>query len=103
MKKKLVLPITCLMLALVILFISCSGAASTDTPEDRPYNVELTILGFITGTTFQLRADAIAEDSADHPSRAMIDQQLKTGRPQFVVGAKHDSRVNGPVRPGVDF
>ena len=26
-------------------------------------------------------ADAIAEDSTDHPSRAMIDQQLKTGRP----------------------
>jgi TRAP transporter TAXI family solute receptor len=59
--RRIALLMACMVLALAVLLAACPGSAPTTSLADRPQNVELTILGFITGTTFQMRADAIAE------------------------------------------
>jgi TRAP transporter TAXI family solute receptor len=59
--KRCALLAVCVILALATLLTACSGPAPTPTPGERPQNIELTILGFMAGTTFQIRADAIAE------------------------------------------
>ena len=59
--KRGALLVVCMVLALAILLSACPGPAPTTPSGERPQGIELTILGFIVGTSFQLRADAIAE------------------------------------------
>jgi TRAP transporter TAXI family solute receptor len=57
--KRVVLLAVCVILALAILLPACAKPAPP--PLERPQNVELTILGFMAGTSSQLRVEAIAE------------------------------------------
>jgi len=50
-----------MVLALAVLLTACPASVPTAPSGDRPQNVELTILGFVTGTTIQFRVDGIAE------------------------------------------
>jgi TRAP transporter TAXI family solute receptor len=59
--KRSALLAVCVILALAILLPACAEPAPTPPPEGRPQNVKLTLLGFVAGTTMQMRADAIAE------------------------------------------
>ncbi|MBA7566015.1 MAG: TAXI family TRAP transporter solute-binding subunit [Dehalococcoidia bacterium] len=59
--RRLALLAVCMVLALAVLLTACPASAPTVPSGDRPQDIELTILGFIVGTSFQMRADAIAE------------------------------------------
>jgi TRAP transporter TAXI family solute receptor len=65
MKKKKISLIVVIGLALILavlpLLAACPGPAPTTPSEERPQNVQLTMCGFIAGTSMQMRADAIAE------------------------------------------
>jgi len=58
--KRGMLLAVCVILALAILLPACAEPVPTP-PQERPQNVELTILGFLVGTSSQLRVEAIAE------------------------------------------
>jgi TRAP transporter TAXI family solute receptor len=59
--KRCVLPAVCMVLALAVLLAACPGQAPTTPTGDRPHNVNLNVVGFMVGTSNQLRIDAIAE------------------------------------------
>jgi len=59
--RRFALLAVCMVLALAILLTACPASAPTVPSGDRPQDVELTILGFVPGTTIQFRADSIAE------------------------------------------
>jgi TRAP transporter TAXI family solute receptor len=59
--KRSALLAVCVILALAVLLTACPGQAPTTSPGDRPQNVTLNLVGFIVGTSNQLRIDAIAE------------------------------------------
>jgi TRAP transporter TAXI family solute receptor len=59
--RRIALLLVFMVLAPTVLLTACPSSSPTAPPAGRPQNVDLTILGFITGTTFQMRADAIAE------------------------------------------
>jgi TRAP transporter TAXI family solute receptor len=59
--KRFILPAVGVMLALAILLAACPGPATTAPVGDRPHNVVLNVVGFMVGTSNQLRIDTIAE------------------------------------------
>ena len=58
--KSLRLFVACFIVASAVLLLACTPPEAAPE-EDRPGNVEATILGWIAGSSAQLRADAIAE------------------------------------------
>lgn len=65
MKKRgisVVLGVICLVLVLATLPLAAAcPPASSPEPGEHPQNVQLTLMGFVAGTSMQLRIDAVAE------------------------------------------
>lgn len=59
--KRCLLLAVCMILVLAILLPSCAQESTTTPTEKRPQDVELNLIGFIAGTSHQLKTDAIAE------------------------------------------
>jgi TRAP transporter TAXI family solute receptor len=106
----------CVILALAILLPACAEPAPPP-PQERPQNVELTILGFRAGTAQQLRADAIAEAlRVEYPDwkvssivgggeAQVIDKRIK-GEADFFFSMYPRSleiEAHAPLHPEIDF
>lgn len=104
-------------MALAVLLTACPRLEPTTTSGDRPQDVELTILGFMTGTTFQLRADAIAEalrleypdwkvnSIAPGGESQMVSKRL-AGEGEFFLTPyvrQLEIEVQAPLHPEIDY
>jgi TRAP transporter TAXI family solute receptor len=115
--KRCVLPAVCMVLALAVLLTACPTSAPTTPSGDRPQDVELTILGFIVGTTFQFRADAIAEairleytdwtvTSIAPGSEAQLVSKRIAGEADFFLTPyvrQLEVEVQAPLHPEIDY
>ena len=81
--KRCSLLAVCVILVLAILLPSCTQKSTTTPTEQRPQDVELNLVGFIAGTSQQLKTDAIAEaEEGDEQYQRQLEKELKefTGR-----------------------
>jgi len=107
----------CVILAPAILLLACGEPAPTAPLEERPQNVELTLYGFIAGTSMQLRADAIAEAiRVEYPdwkvtSIAVVGSAQRTSKriegecDYFLTGYPRllEIEAEAPLHPEIDF
>jgi hypothetical protein len=104
------------ILALAILLPACA-APPTTPPTERPHNVKLTILGFLAGTSSQLRLEAIAEairveypdwkvNSPAAGGEAKMVSKIIAGEADFypnLYPRPLEIEFQAPLHPGVDY
>jgi TRAP transporter TAXI family solute receptor len=121
MKKRKVSLIVVIGLALILamlpLLAACPGPAPTTPSGERPQNVQLTMCGFIAGTSMQMRADAIAEAiRVEYPdwkvtslapgSEAQLISKRITGEADYFFTPYPrllEVEVQAPLHPEIDY
>jgi TRAP transporter TAXI family solute receptor len=107
----------CVILILANLPLACVESAPTSPPEGRPQDIELTIFGFIAGTSMQLRADAIAEAiRVEYPDwrvtsvtpggeAKLISKRIEGKADYFLTMYPRllEIEVQAPLQPEIDF
>ncbi|MBN1367348.1 MAG: TAXI family TRAP transporter solute-binding subunit [Dehalococcoidales bacterium] len=106
-----------IMILSAVLLTNCRGQEQTASSEDRPQNITLTILGFMTGTTFQMRSDAIAEairleypdwtvNSIAPGGESQLVSQRIAGEGEFFLTPyvrQLELEAQAPLHPDIDY
>jgi TRAP transporter TAXI family solute receptor len=106
-----------MMLALAVLLAACPGPVPTTPTGDRPQNVNLNVVGFMVGTSNQLRIDAIAEAIRMEYPDWKVNSLSAGGEAQLVskyIAGETDLCLNmyprpleielqAPLHPGIDY